>query len=411
MRIEKRYINIFNKIAEWSLYTMIFVLPFSKSLIEFTIVTALISVIIKKVSTGERLFDRSAINAFLCIFALASLVSILNSQYMALSIRAFFTKILKFAALFLLAKEIINTRERLARFMIVALASCVLILTDGFIQYFFLHVDLLHNYPTFNFVWTYPSFLGAPTASFPFPNELAAWAIVFIFPIGTYLFFGKRERVKTYFLAALFLILLYTLILTKVRGAWASFLGAVGFLAILKPKTIGVVLLILLILGSLLISKQLMPYAVSLTSVHARSAMWETSWTIFKEHPIIGNGVNTFFNKFKMARQDADQGKKGSYAHNCYLQIACDSGVIGLFSFLGFVAAVLFKAFRSLKTVKDPFLYSLILGIGLGLIAFLLHSAVDTNLYSLPMATLFWLSAGILMAAVEISQSRGARAR
>ena len=410
MRIEKRYINIFNKIAEWSLYTMIFVLPFSKSLIEFTIVTALISVIIKKVSTGERLFDRSAINAFLCIFALASLVSILNSQYMALSIRAFFAKILKFAVLFLLAKEIINTREKLTNFVIVALASCVLILTDAFIQYFFLHFDLLHNYPTFNFVWTYPSFLGAPTASFPFPNELAAWVLLFIFPVGTYLLFGKRELVKTAFSAALFLILLYTLILTKVRGAWVSFLGAMGFLAFLKPKTIGVLLLIILILGGVLVHKQLMPYAISLTSVHARSAMWETGWTIFKEHPVIGNGVNTFFNKFKMARQDADQGKRGSYAHNCYLQMACDSGVIGLFSFLGFVVAVLFRAFRSLKTVKDPFIYSLILGTGLGLIAFLLHSAVDTNLYSLPMATLFWLSAGILMAAIGISEA-GARAR
>ena len=74
-------------------------------------------------------------------------------------------------------------------------------------------------------------------------------------------------------------------------------------------------------------------------------------------------------------------------------------------AFFAFIAAVLLKGFRSLKRVKDPFLYSLILGISLGLVAFLLHSAVDVNLYSLPLATLFWLSSGILLAVIKISES------
>ena len=90
--------------------------------------------------------------------------------------------------------------------------------------------------------------------------------------------------------------------------------------------------------------------------------------------------------------------------------MACDSGLLGLFSFIGFCAALLFKSFRSLKRAKDPVLYSLILGIGLGLFAFLLHSAVDTDLYSLPMAALFWLTSGILLSAVKISESGTARA-
>jgi len=61
------------------------------------------------------------------------------------------------------------------------------------------------------------------------------------------------------------------------------------------------------------------------------------------------------------------------------------------------------KGFRALATIKEPFCYSLVLGINLGLIAFLIHSAGDTNLYSLPLAALFWLSAGILLAAVKLS--------
>lgn len=405
METEKKHIKILDNIAEWSLYTLIFVLPFSKSLIEVTIAAALAAVIIKKMFLRERLFDRSVINIILCVFLLASLASIFNSQYISLSVRAFFAKILKFAALFLIAKEIMNTREKLARFTIIAAASCALILFDGFVQYFFLHADLLHAYPAFNFVWTNPSFLGAPTASFPFPNDFAAWILVFIFPAGAYLFFGKKEWLKTSFSAMIFAALFYFLILTKVRGAWLSFIGALGCLAFLKPRTIGVILLIVLLLGGGLAYKKMVPYAVSLTSVNTREAMWQTGWKIFKEHPILGNGVNTFFNKFKMARQDEDRGKRGSYAHNCYLQMACDTGLLGLLSFLAFAAAVLLKSFLSLRSAKDVFLYSLILGISLGLAAFLLHSAVDTDLYSLPLAALFWLSAGVLLSAVKLSES------
>lgn len=397
--------GVLDKIAEWSLCIMIFALPFSKSLIEITIVTALVSVIIKKTVRGEKLLDKSTANILLGIFLLASMVSIVNSQYLALSIRAFFTKLLKFAALFLVTIEIIDTKKKLVRFMFFALASCVLILADGFIQYFFLHVDILRGYTAFKFVLSDPSSLGAPTASFPFPNDFAAWILMFLFPVGAYIVFGKSRLYEKSAAAAIFIALLYSLVLTRVRGAWFSFIAALGLIAVLKPKSLGILLLIIVILGTVLAYKQMLPYAIALTSVNDRGTMWNVGWSIFKEHPIIGNGVNTFFNKFKMSRQDSDRGQKGSYAHNCYLQMACDTGLLGLLSFLAFVGVVLCRGFGSLKNIKDPFLYSMALGIGLGLAAFLVHSAVDTNLYSLPLAALFWLSSGILIATLKIAEA------
>ncbi len=396
MGSDKKITIACDRIAEWSLYIMIFVLPFSKSLIEITIVTALISVIIRKALAREKLFDNNAVNLFLAIFILASLISLVNSQYMALSIRAFFTKILKFAALFLVTMEIINTRKKLIRFVIVALASVVLIVIDAFIQRFITGVDILHAYPLFGKV---------PTASFPFPNDFAAWILLFIFPIGTYLIFGNARASGKYLPAAAFAALFYFLFLSKVRGAWFSFVGALALFALLKPKMIGITLLIFIILLAGLIHNQFIYHIMTLTRVNERVTMWDAGQAIFKQHPIIGNGVNTFFNEYKMARQGEDRGIRGSYAHNCYLQMACDIGLFGLFSFFAFVGAVLLKGLRFLRRIKDPFLYSLVLGLGLGLTAFLFHSAVDTNLYSLPLAALFWLSCGIFLTAVKIAGS------
>jgi O-antigen ligase len=132
-----------------------------------------------------------------------------------------------------------------------------------------------------------------------------------------------------------------------------------------------------------------------------RVFMWNTSWEIFKDHPIIGSGLNTFFQNFKERRNDEWKNKKGSYAHNCYLQMACDTGVVGLGAFLWLVAAYFHSVVRSLKKISEAFYGSILLGISTGVFAFLIHSFTDTNLYSLNLATLFWSAIGISQAMVK----------
>ena len=323
MRIESHYIiRLLDKVAEWAIYILIFVLPFSKSLIEITIVVAFVSLLSRKVLSGERLAVFNAVNICLSIFLIASLLSVFNSKFPLLSVRAFFTKILKFVFLYIITVDIINSKKKLIKFSVISMISCFIILIDGFIQYFFTHKDILHNYPTFNYVWTDPSYLGVPTASFPFPNDFAAWILVFIFPIGAFVIFEKIKWPVKFICGVALAALLYSLFLTKVRGAWIGFAGALSAFGLVKPKTAGIILIILVTAFAFLVQGQLMHYVKSRTSVRDRAEMWDTGLRIFKAHPVIGNGVNTFFNLYKVERQDEDKGKKGSYAHNCYLQMA-----------------------------------------------------------------------------------------
>lgn len=394
-----------DKISVWSLYLLIFCLPFSKSIIEIMIVTSLVSFIALKLVKREPLLGSvTLVDLALVIFIAANILSLLNTQYPALSIRALFSKSLKFVLLFILAREIINTRAKLKDFVAMAMLSCIIILMDGFIQYFFIHRDILHMYPAFKYNPGLPGDKVFPTASFPFPNDYAAWILVFIFPAAVFTFLGKGNMPARLGTSALFIGLLYSLILTKARGAWVGFLlmlGTIPFFGLRK----GLVLLAAAVLIIIIFINQNSARDIfSFLSFEDRKVMWENGIKIFKEHPIIGNGVNTFFNKYRFIRQDEDRGR-GSYAHNCYLQMAADIGLVGLASFLFFAASVLLRAFSSLKKTKDPLYYSLMLGIALGLTAFLLHSFVDTNLYSLNLAALFWLSAGILTAVVKMAGS------
>lgn len=396
--------SILDKIAEWSLYLMIFVLPFAKSIVEITIVTGLVSLVLKKIIVKERMFSTTSVDIFLYMFLIASLISLFNTSYLGLSLRAFFSKSLKFALLFFITKEIINTREKIKNLTAMALLSCAIILVDGFIQYFFTHEDLLHKYPSFKYFAPEPFFLGFPTASFPFPNDFAAWILIFIFPIGIFTFLknnGWKQRAIT---AVIFIGLSYSLILTKVRGAWLGFLIAFGFLSAFKMKKLGIVLLVIFISAALLINKALIPDILSFTSVSDRSTMWKNSWEIFKKHPIIGNGLNTFYVNYEKVRNDEFKNKKGSYAHNCYLQMAAEIGLLGLIAFLCFIVALFRKAIVALKNIKDPLYNSIAMGLIFGILAFLVHSFFDTNLYSLNLSALFWLSSGFLISVINAAK-------
>ncbi|MDO8525546.1 MAG: O-antigen ligase family protein, partial [Candidatus Omnitrophota bacterium] len=298
-------ISVLDRLSAWSIYLLIFALPFSKSIVEITIVTALVCVVLKNFLLKEDTFCVKKIeNKFLYIFLFVSLLSIFNSYAPLLSVKALFSKSLKFAALFLITGHCINTREKLKNFMIVASISCALILIDGFTQYYITHIDFLHSYPSFKYVLDQPLELGAVTASFPFPNDFAAWILMFVFPIGVYFMFGPCGWKARIFFACLSAGLLYSLALTKVRGAWAAFLLALGMLFFSRLGKAGVILLAAILLFTMFVNPGLKSYVTSLTSAADRAAMWNVGWEIFKEHPIIGNGVNTFFEKFKINRLD-----------------------------------------------------------------------------------------------------------
>lgn len=393
-----------DKAAVWALYTIIFTLPFSKSMVEVSIAIGILSIICKKILTRKRITANTYIEILLYIFILASVISIFNTRasQIALSIRAIFSKTLKFAALFLIVKEILNTREKLTNFVIISALSCVIILIDCFVQYYITHVDLLHGYVSFLYVPGNPYVLGVPTASFPFQNDFASWIITLIFPALCLAIFAKYKLSERCLAASIFIGLLYALVLTKVRGSWIAFAISFVILSIVKLKKAGWVMLLIIVMVGIFYTGHSI---LAMRSINDRSVMWKNSAAIFMRHPVIGNGLNTFYDNYMKVRQDEMKDKHGSYAHNCYLQMAAEIGLLGLAAFLAFVGAIILKSFRALKTIKDPLYYSLILGINLGLIAFLIHSAGDTSLYSLPLATLFWLSSGTLLAVGRLSEA------
>jgi O-antigen ligase len=90
------------------------------------------------------------------------------------------------------------------------------------------------------------------------------------------------------------------------------------------------------------------------------------------------------------------------YAHNCYLQIWAETGIFSLLSFLGFLWLLLRQGIRAFKKTQNY----IVLGLTCGLFGYLVHASLDVHFYSLQLAVLFWMWAGILSAASTIALKR-----
>ena len=394
-----------NFIIEGSILVMLFCLPFSKSIVEICVTTSIIAFAVKKIFI-ERTFEikiRKSVLIGLLLFTIFNITSIMNSQYPALSVRALFSKVLEWVALFIIIADTIKTPAQFRRIIITMACSAALIITDALYQQYFSGFDFLHypnRYPVFKFESRYLGKPTFPTASFPYPNDLAAWINVFMFVALILRIFDLREKLKHQYVATGFFVFLsFLLFRTASRGALFGAFLAILILVILnfkklaKPFAIVLVILVLVISFVPYLRSELLDIKLSLDD---RSGMWQTGFSIFKQHPIMGNGINTFFTHFKNFRTDEAQFIRGSYAHNCYLQMASDIGIFGLVSFLFFIMMVIVSNIKKSLKVVSSFEGALCLGLCLGVIAFLTHSFFDTNLYSLNLVALFWISMGTI---------------
>ena len=120
-----------------------------------------------------------------------------------------------------------------------------------------------------------------------------------------------------------------------------------------------------------------------------RGWIWRDTWVMFRAHPLTGVGLGAFATAFPIYSQ-SDGSVTVSAAHNDYLQILAESGLIGGALAIWFIVAVFQALSRSLRS-HDPDAQALALGTGAGIVGMLVHSFFDFNL-QLPSHALLFLT-------------------
>ena len=314
---------------------------------------------------------------------------------------------------YFLMLEVFRTKRQIYLFIFILIFTSIATLFDGLVQYYITQKDF--------FLGHIISVGGRPTAAFKTSNGLGSYLSVLI-PILGVLWFSLSEKFWLKILTfTVFLVSLWVLVLTFSRGAWIGMIMgcALGGLIVLfhKKKSNLIISFSFLFIGFVcLVTFFFMLAQSSYSSLLIRNAtvswrmdIWLTGIEMIKDRPLFGHGINTFMTLFEQYRLDS--GSNPTYAHNCFIQLAVEVGLVGLIGFL-FIIIKLFQYFLchfEIMLSNDQNAAYLAVGIFSGISAFIVHSLFDTNLYSLQLSAYLWCMIGLLMALLKIDQSENAQ--
>lgn len=381
-----------DKAAEYSLCAMIFTLPFSKSMVEIFFTVALICWIVKRLLLRSFAPVGTELNIPIAVYILIGFLSTITSVSLPLSLQGFFFKLLEWVMIYFIVIETIDTRQKLNAVLMVTLGSAFFMGIDGIFQ----------ALTGADFIRRYSSIAGyIIRASFDSPNGFGAWLIVMLLLTFSLAYFSKSGKRPMLWL--LVCLLIFCLVLTYSRGVWIACILAMIFLGFLRSKKVLVIMMAVLLILPFVTSdygKQRVDSIMRISRTNTdRFTLWQEALNITKDHPLLGAGLNTYASVAPRYRLTE---KTGVYPHNSYLQMAAESGVMGLGAFL-WILVVLFKtSLMNVKRINDKFYTAALFGLLAGLFGLLAHSFVDTDIYSLQLGNLIWLLMGLIIAVQKV---------
>lgn len=376
------------RLGYWACVGLVLSIPFSKALIEIFSFLLLMAWLVLRARRGAAGIPSKLLFGWLAVFALWNFASIFVGPFPHLGLRGFL-KVLQYGGVALAAAEVTSELGKQKAFAVACLLAGLLVSLDALWQLGFgfdlaRHRALLLTEEGLRL-----------TGPFSFSNGLGAY-MVFLLPVALGVGASKTLAFRERFLGAL-LAVLFSVVLARTlsRGAWLGAAGALIFLAVFASRKLWPALLALC--GAAFLAApwnvwfRLKEVArVEDWGIQFRFQEWGQALKIVRNSPWLGLGVNTY------------SAHGHIYPHNSYLQMAAEIGLPGLILFVGWMALVFQKAIpaaRARKLASGDLLAWAFLA---GLVGLMAHSFFDSILYSLPLAALFWVSAGVAAGFKEV---------
>lgn len=410
-----------NSAIRFFLCLLVFWLPYSPAVVESCVVIGLILWIVKRgwvtaATAGGGVLKylkafqpaHTSINTSIFFFLTVSFFSSATSAFWEYSLHNFLTKTLEWFIVYFLVSEVINTRRYIYIILWIFLFTSSATALDAIVQFYVTHKDLFLEH----------SIIAGdrPTAGFKTPNGLGGYLTLVIPAAFTAIFLKNQSPRYRLLMWGVWLCMLWSLILTASRGAWlGTVLGGalITLIFLFRRQRRKLYLSFALILTIFLLymffgftlAGSLNADAARLHTVQWRMDIWRQSISMIRDAPWFGHGINTFMRLFEAYRRDI--GGEPTYAHNCFIQLSVETGIMGLFGFLWIMVELFRKTIICLDRhwANDQALTWLSAGLLSGMMAFLTHSFFDTNFYSLQLSTGFWVMAGLLTAIHNLKEN------
>ena len=351
--------------------------------------------------------ESTPLNKPIFFFILSCLFSITSSAFFAQSFHNFFTKTLEWFIIYFLVVEVFKDKRHIYIALGIFVFTAFSTVVDSFIQFYITGKDIFLGHSIE---------LGSrATAGFKTSNGLGGYLTIFLSGILAWILIGKQKFLYRAGASLIFILSMWSLVITFSRGAWIGVFSGIIFLIFCIRRSrekfnsdsylkIFLAIASLCVVSFLILRNSLdLEFINRYQTVSWRLGVWGVSLDMLKDKIFFGHGINTFMGVFQAYRGNLHMDP--TYAHNCYLQLASEIGFVGLFCFFWIMARLYYYTLNQLKYCyeKNKNLFAMIVGLLSGVSAFLVHSFFDTHFYSLQLSVYIWFTIGMLVAVCKIS--------
>jgi len=243
-------------------------------------------------------------------------------------------------------------------------------------------------------------FEARASALFAGANTLGGMMVFSI--IWTLTYFIHTDGKRKLWLGLALLLMILALIFSFSRGAW---LGAVGAMISYgfwekkaRPKLVIALLIAIVLFFSIPLLRTRLASIVNLFHplTQERLYIWRTTWNMMKAHPLLGVGMSNYSLIYEKYMIEGAEITHPSSAHNIFLNIWVEGGLLALLSFVGIVIITFIKGFRLIRSLSGLSRAVAIASFS-ALLGILIHNQVDCTLYSMHVGPVFWLLVGMII--------------
>lgn len=232
------------------------------------------------------------------------------------------------------------------------------------------------------------------------PNVLGSYLIIIIslavagFPVS------PKKSVNRFLTILTLVTASFCMVLTSSRGSWLGL--AASILVILffsrKKRYILSMLAIALLLAvpqyETIVSRINLDFLSDDSSLNYRWHIWKYAIDTFLANPLFGGGIGSF--GFFVPSHFQAPGYLVSHAHNIYLHLLAETGILGFVAFLGYILGAIYISYKIARHSQFVHTRRLALGATASIVGLLVHGIVDATLW-LPQLTIFvWIMMAVI---------------
>ncbi len=265
-------------------------------------------------------------------------------------------------------------------------------------------------------------------------NFFAEYLIILL-PVAITFFLSSSKKIFNIFLLLIIFTMGESLIFTFTRGSYLGLAVSLIFMFLLFLKIQGkkfvyknnkIIILIIEAIVIIVVALFIMANPISESQVNLsefeerisipkvsesssfgrRIAIWKFTESMIKDQPLLGSGLGTFkYNTLKYQAKFFDQGQNRTIypygfaqkAHNEYLQLWAELGIIGLSIFIWLMVSYFNYGIKMLRKTKNDYKQGILIGLMGAVVAILVDSLFGFPFHLPASIILFWVVLGLSM--------------